>query len=97
MNGTITAVYERGMLRPLTPLTLPEHNRVQINIFAQPPVDQADCQKVRQTLLDAGVIHPHPSAMSLEEISEAQLAEASKALAEAGSLSELIIAERDER
>ena len=32
MNNTITVVYENGILRPLVPLALPEHARVQIRV-----------------------------------------------------------------
>lgn len=97
MNETVTAVYEKGVLRPLTPLALPERTHVQIKIVVQPPTAQAERQQVRQALLDAGVIRPHPPAMPVKEVSEAQLAEAANALAAAGSLSELIIAEREGR
>lgn len=32
MTQTITAVYENGILRPLTPLALPEHSQVEIEV-----------------------------------------------------------------
>lgn len=32
MSETVTAVYENGMLRPLTPLSLPERARVRLRI-----------------------------------------------------------------
>jgi predicted DNA-binding antitoxin AbrB/MazE fold protein len=32
MSETITAVYENGLLRPLTPLALPEQSRVRLRI-----------------------------------------------------------------
>ena len=34
----ITAVYENGLLRPLTPLALPEHTRVQAGKCCLSPV-----------------------------------------------------------
>ncbi len=34
MNNPITAIYENGILRPLTPLNLPEH--IQVHISIQP-------------------------------------------------------------
>jgi len=37
MSETIAAVYERGVLRPLTPLVLPERTHVQIQIIAPVP------------------------------------------------------------
>ena len=35
MSEIITAVYERGALRPLTPLKLREHQRVRIQVVAE--------------------------------------------------------------
>jgi len=34
MNQPITAIYENGLLRPITPLQLPEH--VQVRIIVKP-------------------------------------------------------------
>jgi len=97
VSETIVAIYERGVLRPLTPLGLPENARVQIQIVAQPPAVDEERRRVRQALLDAGIIRPRPPAEPAQPVSEAQLAEAAAALAAAGPLSELIIAERDGR
>lgn len=97
MIETIAAIYEEGVLRPLSPLLLPEHARVQIQIIAQMPAAQQERQRVRQALLDAGVIQPRPSTEPIPAISEAQAAAAANSLAAAGPLSELIVAERDGR
>ncbi|MBA3784728.1 MAG: antitoxin family protein [Acidobacteria bacterium] len=32
MNQTTTAIYENGLLRPISPLDLPEHSEVEITI-----------------------------------------------------------------
>ena len=53
--------------------------------------------RVRQALLDAGVIRPSPPAEPIPPVSEAELEAAAKTLAAAGPLSELVIAERDGR
>ncbi len=37
MSISIQAIYENGMLRPLMPLTLPEHTQVQL--ILETPVD----------------------------------------------------------
>ncbi len=37
MQRTVAAVYENGVLRPLEPLDLPEHERVQVTIAGPPP------------------------------------------------------------
>lgn len=97
MSQSVAAIYERGILRLLTPLTLPDHTRVQVQIVAPAPDDQEERQRVRQVLLDAGVIRQRRPAAPVQPVSEAQLAASADALAEAGPLSELIIAEREGR
>ena len=97
MRETIAAVYEQGVLRLLKPLQLPEHTRVQVQITLPSSRGQKERQRVRQALLDAGVIRPRPPMGPIPQVSETQLAAASRALAAAGPLSELIIAERDGR
>lgn len=47
MQITATAIYENGVLRPLTPLTLPEHARVQLQIE---PVTDEPAQPTEPTL-----------------------------------------------
>jgi predicted DNA-binding antitoxin AbrB/MazE fold protein len=37
MSERIDAIYEGGVLRPLKPLSLPDHARVKLTIDAQPP------------------------------------------------------------
>ena len=98
MREKITAIYEKGVLRPLVPLSLPEHTRVHIQIVkASATSTKEEARRhVRQVLLDAGVIQPHPP-IEATSVSEQQLARAAEALAVAGSVSDLIIADRDER
>jgi predicted DNA-binding antitoxin AbrB/MazE fold protein len=93
----IEAIYEDGVLRPLKPLSLPEHARVRIQIIAQDTVFGQERERVREALLAAGVIRAHSPAETIEPASEDQLAAAAEALAVAGPLSEQIIAERNER
>src|SRR5436190_23159889 len=97
MSETIHAVYEQGVLRPLTPLHLPEHTQVEISIN---PITNAEeeRQRVRQALIAGGVIRPpQPPSTPIQPISEEALAAAAQALANAGPLSELIITEREGR
>ena len=72
MSETITAIYEKGMLRPLLPLSLPEHTQVQIQIIT--PAKDTKRRRVHQALLDAGIIQPHPPAQAVPLVSEEQLA-----------------------
>ncbi len=99
MSETITVIYEQGVLRPLLPLSLPEHVPVQIQIIT-PPADAArdeERRRVRQVLIDAGIIQSPSPTSEAPSISEAQLTAAAEALAAAGPLSDLIIAEREGR
>jgi len=97
MSETIAAVYEQGVLRPLQPLELPDHARVQVKIITQPSRAQKERRRVQRALLNAGVISPRTPAGSIPQVSETQMDAASRSLAAAGPLSELIIAERDGR
>lgn len=40
---TIEAIYERGVLRPLRPLELPEHTRVRLTVEPTPTHPLTDC------------------------------------------------------
>ena len=98
MSTTFTATYEGGVLRPLTPLSLPEHARVQVKIVKSPDKkDMAtDRQRVYNALLEAGLVKSQPSPDTLPAVAEAELAAAADALGLVGSISDLIIAERAE-
>lgn len=99
MSTTFTAIYEKGVLRPLLPLLLPEHATVEVRIisrFVQVENEVADRQRVIEALRDAGLIKPQPALESIGPVSTAEIAAAATALALGGSLSELIIAERAE-
>lgn len=58
MAVTIDAVYEDGVLKPIEPLPLREHQRVRITV-------QADASWVRRT---QGMIRWHGDVMTLERI-----------------------------
>ena len=42
MSETVTAVYEKGVLRPLQPLNLQEQQRVRIQVLPDEPVTKGD-------------------------------------------------------
>jgi len=90
------AIYEKGVLRPLQPLRLPERTRVQIQITVPPSEGDGERQRVLQALLEAGVIQPRPDVESVGSVPDEQLAAAARELAAAGPLSELIIAARED-
>lgn len=83
----------------MLPLALPEHARVEVRIVTpptarskQPPVTR---QQIYDALIEAGLVKAHTTESSLS-ISETDLLAAANALAVAGPISELIIAERAE-
>jgi len=99
MNSTVIAVYEKGVLRPLAPLALPEQARVQIHI--QPIVSAeaaAHRRQVRETLVVAGLSLPAPDTPPPSGLLSAERRDELAHLFSAGRpLSELIIEEREER
>jgi predicted DNA-binding antitoxin AbrB/MazE fold protein len=97
MSETITAIYEGGILRPLVPLHLPEHAQVQVRIITRRQDSRGERQRVREALLAAGIIHRRPAVDLTSMVSEEELAAAANALGKAGPLSELILAEREQR
>jgi predicted DNA-binding antitoxin AbrB/MazE fold protein len=98
MNTTFTATYEGGVLRPLTPLSLPEHARVQVKIVKSSDKKSmaTDRQRVYNALLEAGLVKPQPTPETIPSVAEAEELAAANALGMAGSISDLIIAERAE-
>lgn len=53
MSQSVDAIYENGLLRPLTPLVLPERARVALTVDeAKPTIDAEDLQR-QQAALDA--------------------------------------------
>ena len=58
MDQTITAIYENGVLRPLTPLALPEHTAVEISLRPLPATAtaQAHCHLIHEVLIAAGLV-----------------------------------------
>ena len=60
MAQRITAIYEDGVLRPLSPLELPEHSRVEIDIHqvASATDRAAHRDQINQALVKAGLSLP---------------------------------------
>lgn len=99
MNQTITAVFENGVLRPLSSLDLPEHTEVQVTITVPPPSVAAEVERqhVRAALIAAGLTLPvqgSPQALPLSEEERNTLA---RRITAGRPLSELIIEEREGR
>jgi len=50
------AIYEHGLLRPLVPLSLPEKQKVLIQILPEPMIDKTE--QISQFLVKAGLLTP---------------------------------------
>lgn len=94
MTHIITAVYEKGVLRPLSPLPLAEQQIVQLHIL---PADEAG--PIIQALVVIGLLTPPPGATTLAPVAVAERQALADRLGQAATrpLSEVIMAERDQR
>jgi predicted DNA-binding antitoxin AbrB/MazE fold protein len=82
MKHDVEAIYENGVLRPLEPLDLPEHERVRLTVQAADE-DWLDQEVIDWAASEAG------ASVTLEEVR--------KLLAKVtGSLADAVIAERGE-
>lgn len=97
MSQVITAIYEHGVLQPLMPLNLEEHQRVQVQILPETPRDKIE--QVIQFLVRSGVLTPPRGQRDAAPVSETERRKLSEILGQATSkpLSEMIIEERGER
>jgi len=96
MPEVVTAVYENGMLRPLRPLNLREHQTVRVQVL---PEDSADeVEQAIQSLIAEGLLTPPPGHSDVNPMSEEERRELAETLGKAPGkpLSEIIIEERGE-
>lgn len=100
MSETITAIYENGLLRPLTPLHLPEHSEVEVEVRRVQAPSNIDARRAQvwASLEAAGILAPvapvEQPAMREEE--RAALAE-QLATPNTTPLSQMIVEEREEQ
>ena len=96
MAEIVTVVYEKGLLRPLSPLKLNEHQTVRIQILPEKAGDEVD--ESLQRLIADGLLTPPPGHSEVEPMSETERRELAKTLGKAPGkpLSEIIIEERGE-
>ncbi|MDF5720894.1 MAG: antitoxin family protein [Rhizonema sp. PD37] len=94
MPEIITAVYENGVLRPINPITLQEHQTVRIPVLTEEPA--MDAEQIIQSLVAAGLVSPPPRRGDVEPVSEEAWRELTQRLEASPSkpLSEIIIEER---
>jgi predicted DNA-binding antitoxin AbrB/MazE fold protein len=96
MSESIAAVYRKGVLRPLKPLNLQENSQVEIQIVVKPP-QKSEAQEARQALIRAGVVRPRAADKAPHPVTEAEALAAAQAIGAAGSLSDMILADREGR
>jgi predicted DNA-binding antitoxin AbrB/MazE fold protein len=96
MTDEVTAIYEKGVLRLLTPISLPEHTRVRVQIRTEEK-SRDDLHRAEAALLAAGLVRLPPTTPDTVHVSKARRAELSHLYARGGPLSEAIIRERDAR
>jgi predicted DNA-binding antitoxin AbrB/MazE fold protein len=96
MPEIITAIYENGVLRPLSPLSLQEHQTVRIQVLPEDSV--TELERITQSLATAGLITPPPCRSDVEPVSEDAWRELSEKLKTIPDqpLSEILIEERGE-
>jgi predicted DNA-binding antitoxin AbrB/MazE fold protein len=95
MPEIITAIYENGVLRPLKPLSLQEHQTVQIQVL---PENGTELEQITHSLVAAGLLTSPPRCTDVEPVSEVawgELTEKLKAIL-GKPISEVIIEERGE-
>ena len=96
MSTEATAIYENGVLRLLTPITLPEQARVRLAILGEEEPG-SELRRAEAALIAAGLVKPASAQAEHRTVSRARRAELARIYAAGGPLSEVIIAEREGR
>jgi len=88
----ILALYEKGQLRPLEPLSLSERQRVRIRIMP----DEQSVDKAIQLLIQSDLLTPPLKSLTDETISGSERCQLADTLAQAAkqTLSEIVIEDR---
>ncbi len=97
MSEVITAIYEKGVLRPLQPLDLREQQTVYLQLLPTQPTNEAE--EVIQLLVAAGLLTPPSGHSEVDPVSEEERRELAETLGKAPGkpLSEIVIEDRGER
>jgi predicted DNA-binding antitoxin AbrB/MazE fold protein len=101
MAQRITAIYEDGVLRPLSPLELPEHSQVEIDIHRVSSATDSPAHRnqVNQALVKASLSLPSidKTARSATRLSPERREELARLFSVGGPISELISEDREAR
>jgi predicted DNA-binding antitoxin AbrB/MazE fold protein len=97
MNCTITAIYENGILRPLSPLDLPEQSQVELDVRQViGPSKSAKRHQIHEVLVSAGLVVAVSEPISAESrISSERRKELAEIFSSEKPLAELISEDRD--
>jgi predicted DNA-binding antitoxin AbrB/MazE fold protein len=99
MAEIVTAVYERGVLRPLQPLNLREGQRVCIQAVPE-MMEEDEGEEMVRLLVTAGLMRPRPRMDTLppDPVSEAERHALAERLGQAPGkpLSQIVIEDRGE-
>jgi len=99
MTEIVTAVYEKGVLRPLHPLDLRERQTVRLQILPKVRAEgENEAEAAIRMLVTAGRLTPPPGRSDVEPISEQERRELADRLGRTPGkpLSEIIIEDRGE-
>jgi predicted DNA-binding antitoxin AbrB/MazE fold protein len=96
MTEIVTAVYENGLLRPLSPLKLHEHQTVRLQLLPDKSIDEEE-EAIRY-LIATGILTPPPGHSDVQPLSEEERLKLAETLGKSPGkpLSEVIIEERGE-
>jgi predicted DNA-binding antitoxin AbrB/MazE fold protein len=100
MNQTIRAIYENGVLRPLTALELPDHTEVRIRVETTPERPEAEAHRraVDDALIAAGLLTPRSADQAASRpLTDGERDALSRRIPGGRPLSEIILEERDGR
>lgn len=101
MAQRVTAIYEDGVLRPLSPLELPEHSQVEIDIHQMPSATDrpAHRDQINQALVKAGLSLPSIdiTASTAAPLSPERREELARLFSVGRPISELISEDREGR
>ena len=101
MGYRVIAIYENGVLRPLSPLELPEHSQVEIDIYqvASVAAHSVHRDQVNQALVKASLSLPSidKTARSSTRLSPERREELAGLFSVGGPISKLIGEDREGR
>lgn len=96
MASEVAAIYENGILRLLTPVSLPDRTRVRVQILIEEE-SRDDLRRAEAALVAAGLVKPAPAEPKPIHVSKARRKELRRLYAAGEPLSEEIIRERHAR